>query len=305
MRGDGRALADNATVEAPATSPEYVELRTKHGYSLRWRAVKVDVRYGRWLDLIGDLMRQPLYELPHQRIASALREDFTAGLSGWMVRDAKGDVTPQMWPTPPRELVHFSEDWAHDRRRQEFHPLVYWADLTGDMTAMSTGQIPVAVLGRRRLEAWRADSEPMGVPHQMHLPLFLRGRAVRTFVVSRSDTDFSEGDVALARRLQPVLIGLERQAAALSLACGIGHPEHLGDRMGDVGLTARELAVLCLLAEGLTASGIARRLAISPRTVTKHLEHIYRKLRTRDRVSTLLRAQQLELLPPWPRSMSG
>ena len=45
----------------------------------------VDVRYGRWLDVIGDLMRQPLYELPHQTIASALREDFTAGLSGWMV----------------------------------------------------------------------------------------------------------------------------------------------------------------------------------------------------------------------------
>jgi len=31
-----------------------------------------DERYGRWLDLIGDLMRRPLDELPVETIADAL-----------------------------------------------------------------------------------------------------------------------------------------------------------------------------------------------------------------------------------------
>ena len=39
-------------------------------------------------------------------------------------------------------------------------------------------------------------------------------------------------------------------------------------------LTGRELTGLSLLADGLTAVAIGRRLVISPRTVHKHLEHV-------------------------------
>ncbi|QHC22093.1 helix-turn-helix transcriptional regulator [Streptomyces sp. GS7] len=50
-------------------------------------------------------------------------------------------------------------------------------------------------------------------------------------------------------------------------------------------ITRRESAVLGLLAHGLTNQQIARRLAISPRTVDKHLEHAYAKLRVGGRVA--------------------
>ena len=43
-------------------------------------------------------------------------------------------------------------------------------------------------------------------------------------------------------------------------------------------LTAREREVLAALAAGGTAEEIARELRISPRTLHKHLEHVYRKL---------------------------
>jgi DNA-binding CsgD family transcriptional regulator len=66
----------------------------------------------------------------------------------------------------------------------------------------------------------------------------------------------------------------------------------------DHGLTHREVTVLGQLAEGGTAETIARRLDISPRTVHRHLQHIYRKLGTTDRLGTVLRAQALGLLPP-------
>jgi len=66
----------------------------------------------------------------------------------------------------------------------------------------------------------------------------------------------------------------------------------------DARLTGRELAaVLGLLVEGLTAAVIGRRLGIATRTVHKHLEHVYAKLRTDNRITAVVRAQQLGIVP--------
>ena len=62
-------------------------------------------------------------------------------------------------------------------------------------------------------------------------------------------------------------------------------------------LTPREVEVLVLLAESLTAAAIARRLGISAGTVHKHLAALYRKLGTGDRLATVLRARALGLVP--------
>lgn len=62
------------------------------------------------------------------------------------------------------------------------------------------------------------------------------------------------------------------------------------------GLTARELLVLRLLRDGHSARGIARRLATSPRTVEKHLEHIYRKIHVNDRLNAVRVAQEVGVL---------
>ncbi len=63
-----------------------------------------------------------------------------------------------------------------------------------------------------------------------------------------------------------------------------------------LGITSREYQVLVLLAEGLPAAGIGRRLSVSTRTVHRHLSHLYAKLGTHDRLSAVLRAQELGLL---------
>ncbi|HVK26501.1 MAG TPA: LuxR C-terminal-related transcriptional regulator [Actinokineospora sp.] len=62
------------------------------------------------------------------------------------------------------------------------------------------------------------------------------------------------------------------------------------------GPTRRERVVLKLLADGLTAAAIARRLGISPRTVHHHLESLYRKLGTNDRLTTVRHAESIGLL---------
>jgi HD-GYP domain-containing protein (c-di-GMP phosphodiesterase class II)/DNA-binding CsgD family transcriptional regulator len=55
-------------------------------------------------------------------------------------------------------------------------------------------------------------------------------------------------------------------------------------------LTARERAVLDLVANGLTNVAIGRRLGISPKTVNAHLEHVYAKLGVSTRASAVVAA---------------
>lgn len=64
------------------------------------------------------------------------------------------------------------------------------------------------------------------------------------------------------------------------------------------GLTRRELEVLQLLALGLDQPQIAERLVISPKTVSKHIEHILEKLPARSRAEAVAIAYQRGLHAP-------
>lgn len=61
-------------------------------------------------------------------------------------------------------------------------------------------------------------------------------------------------------------------------------------------LTERELMVLSAASEGLTAREIGRRLDVSERTVTTHLNHIYRKLGASGRIAAVSTAMRLGVL---------
>lgn len=68
-------------------------------------------------------------------------------------------------------------------------------------------------------------------------------------------------------------------------------PELLGET-----LTNRELEVLNIATEGLSAAAIAARLKLSVQTVNTHFKNIYRKLKVRSRVQALTVAVQVGLL---------
>jgi DNA-binding NarL/FixJ family response regulator len=61
-------------------------------------------------------------------------------------------------------------------------------------------------------------------------------------------------------------------------------------------LTDRELEVLTVASEGLTARQIGHRLGVRERTVTTHLGRIYRKLGTGSRVAAIAAAAQSGLV---------
>ncbi|HEY0871724.1 MAG TPA: HD domain-containing phosphohydrolase [Acidothermaceae bacterium] len=68
-------------------------------------------------------------------------------------------------------------------------------------------------------------------------------------------------------------------------------------REGPAGLTAREVDVLRLLAQGLSSREIAARLVIAPKTARNHIEHIYAKIGASSRATASLFAMQHGLLP--------
>ena len=78
---------------------------------------------------------------------------------------------------------------------------------------------------------------------------------------------------------------------------GIARGPRPATRTNPAGLTARELSVVGLLAEGLSNAEIAARLFVSPRTVDYHVSAVLRKLDARTRgeaVAAARRAGALE-----------
>jgi HD-GYP domain-containing protein (c-di-GMP phosphodiesterase class II) len=102
-------------------------------------------------------------------------------------------------------------------------------------------------------------------------------------------------DAAVELRAEVRAGRLDGQAADAVLGA-VGHrvPRR---REGPAGLTAREIEVLRLLAQGLSNKEIGTRLVISPKTAGNHIEHIYAKIDASSRAAASLFAMQHGLLP--------
>ncbi|NSC24665.1 response regulator transcription factor [Streptomyces albus subsp. chlorinus] len=200
-----------------------------------------------------------------------------------------------------------------------------------DRTPAAARQI-VGVRGWERSETARHTRRALGARDVLGIPLPTPAPVVRGYLVYRTDADFSSRDAARARQVQPLLSGLDshfdllcrwralnrartaepRAGGGAGTAGGEdsgegpgGRPDtaaaRAAERAADLRLTPREITVLTLLGEALPAAAIGRRLGISVRTVHKHVESLYRKLGTNDRLATVLRAQREGLLPPGRR----
>lgn len=115
------------------------------------------------------------------------------------------------------------------------------------------------------------------------LPQVADGR-LAAFTLSRSGSDFTDDDRAVLGALMTPLSNALRRARARHRA---GAALAAADPDGLAALTDREVEVLQLAARGRTNKAIARTFDVSPRTVAKHLEHIYRKLGVTSRTAAV------------------
>jgi DNA-binding CsgD family transcriptional regulator len=104
-----------------------------------------------------------------------------------------------------------------------------------------------------------------------------------SFVLNRARRDFSDRECALLDLVREPLAALYRNLLARTKAQGFGA----------LPVTPREREVLAWLAAGKTDKDIGTILGMSPRTVQKHLQHIYEKLGVETRTSAVVRAMEL------------
>lgn len=242
-----------------------------------------------WLELVGDILqRQPgVREFPHAQVADLLLRSFDAACCSLnSVDGAWVDHVVAGWPEghlpkapPSGEVIDATS-----------HPLIRWYSVTGSSSAQILGRVPREVAPASMVAWWSEFARPFGIVHQLALPCRV-GDGIDAYVVSRPDDDYDDEDAELATLVRPALAALVRQHRVLAQVS-----EGQYERARGSHLTEREFAVLTLLGSGLTAAAIARRLHTSPRTVHKHLEHLYRKLGVRDRLMAVQRARDDGLL---------
>lgn len=137
------------------------------------------------------------------------------------------------------------------------------------------------------------DERRIGLEYAIAVPLFSDRRTRVSIVLNRRGRDFDERDRERLELLRPHLAFLYRHARHARTAVALeeeGTALPLPPGIHATGLTQREAEVMHWLACGKTDAEIAALLAISPRTVQKHLEHIYVKLGVETRTAAVMRA---------------
>jgi DNA-binding CsgD family transcriptional regulator len=249
-----------------------------------------DTRTAEWLRLAADLVSEHSDTWQAARINQQLIETFDATGSAFCAREL------ELWPI--ERFAGQIDDitrWCAQSAQAE-HPILRYFLTTGDWRVMQVAEVPTQVVSTAVTAAWIERGRQWGgVQHQLAMPLARTRHGRRAFVVGRPDP-FTAAEMDLARQLRRLITALDRHRAAFSgWTSGAGTAGRAA--AWDIRLTPRELAVLALLAEGLTAASIGRRLMITERTVHKHLQHSYTKLGVTDRLGAVLHAQRIGLLP--------
>jgi DNA-binding CsgD family transcriptional regulator len=166
------------------------------------------------------------------------------------------------------------------------HPLANHYRETGDARPIMISDF-LSRQGFHRLNLYGEYFRWIPVEYQIAFGLRAAGSEIIGIALNRAESDFTEDERDLLNVIRvPLMTGLERarqrQRAQEGLAAATSGA--LAD------LTDRERRVLRLAALGRTNSAIARALDVSPRTVAKHLEHIYRKLDVTSRASAVFAA---------------
>lgn len=137
-----------------------------------------------------------------------------------------------------------------------------------------------------RLNIYEYFFRPIPVEHQIAITVSVRGPTVIGIALNRSTHDFTETD----RELLTVLHGpLADAYTGLLRTAELREQFTAAPGRSLKQLTPAEHAVLRRAASGATNVAIARQLGCSPRTVAKHLEHVYRKLDVVDRTAAAAR----------------
>ncbi|GLY37199.1 hypothetical protein Amsp01_032230 [Amycolatopsis sp. NBRC 101858] len=177
-------------------------------------------------------------------------------------RRLTGTVTDR----PEQNLLRHPEFRAHAHQHPGFAAYRTGALRLGAAAALSDLADQRTLRG---LPLYTDFYRPRGTVDQLLCVVQVDDRHGRVLTLSRSRPGFSARDHELVELLAPHLAqAFAREERPAIRPAAVTAPE----------LTAREQEVAHLVSRAATDRAIARRLGVSPRTVQKHLQQIYRKL---------------------------
>ena len=164
-------------------------------------------------------------------------------------------------------------------------------DLHPDVVLMDVS-MPVldGVEATRQLRGDGREGAPQVVMLTMHADADVVRRALQAGAVGYLTKDCTIDEVVDAVRLATSGDGgVSRELAAALL-------REANEPANDAGVSAREIEVLQLIAEGAAPPEVAEQLFISVKTVKNHLSSIYEKLDARDRTQAVLKGLRLGII---------
>jgi DNA-binding CsgD family transcriptional regulator/tetratricopeptide (TPR) repeat protein len=173
------------------------------------------------------------------------------------------------------------DELAEIARRQGSEVLIALASHAEGSVALAEGDPQAALASARR--AWQTWQD-LGAPYDA-----ARARVL----VARTCAELGDVDTA-GLELDAARDAFFRLGAAPAVADIDAHVRKRG--RGDHGLTSREVEVLRLVARGRSNREIATALVISERTVARHVQNIFAKLRVSSRASASVFAAEHDLL---------
>jgi DNA-binding CsgD family transcriptional regulator len=281
-------------------------------YLIAWRA-KLALARGRWDEVAANAEISLMKECPFSRIHALVALGLVRARRGdpdpWVLLDeARATALPRQelqW-IGPVAVARAEAAWLEGRPEAipaELEPalgfplrpgdpyaaaLAYWGERAGVEVPSADGPDPDPYLLQMAGE-WKGAAQrwrQLGCPYDEAIAL----------------ADSGEADALLRAHEQ-----LRSLGAAPAVAIVARRLRELGERVprgprrktsaNPAGLTARELEVLELLADGLPNAEIAERLVVSPRTVDHHVSAILRKLDVRTRGEAGAQAARCGLIP--------
>jgi DNA-binding CsgD family transcriptional regulator len=235
---------------------------------------------------------------PAETVLGMLAPEMAAPLRSFSRMDLRARGYEAVAPDCREDDVALVVAWGRSRPAENVRLAAAWR---GTGMAPMTG--PDAFGGGA---AWRRSPlrdllmQVGGCDQTVMLPLSVERAEACSLGFARHGRDFTHAELTRLTTVQPLLQALLRHVGQLDRwRVQLGdHSAQAQSAVEDVGLTPREVVVLQLVAEGLTATAVGHRLGCSPRTVEKHLANLYRKLGVGDRVSAVLEGQRRRLLPP-------
>jgi len=198
---------------------------------------------------------------------------------------------PQLTP-----IKYLLAKGSHDGLQDAHNRLVRLEEL---MRRINRKSVLIEILALRALVCHKQRDEAAALQNlQNALDLAEYGNWIRTFVDMGMEM-IELLDCLIQQQTgqtyaQQVLKACQAEhSAKASVALDATSKAQIFESRSQTVLTQREIDILPLLADGLSNQEIAARLHIAPVTVKTHLQNIYKKLNTRNRIETLKRSREL------------